>query len=269
VVPPAPSLQDVIHQVESDAGEDEPLVRLRTASTVVREMSEVGDAALGYFVDQARRSGHSWSEIGEALGVSKQAAQQKHTLRISFGPNSPSFERFTPRARNVVAGAEAVAREWGHDSIETEHLLLALYDEPGGIAAVVLEKLGFPYDRAEAAIEARAERGKNAPQGKLTFTPRCRAVFVEALTCALELGHNYIGTEHLLLGLSRSEGVAAEVLSESGFDRDAVSAAVTESLTGLSSGSRGGTRTRKKTTKTAKDPPRRKATSSTRTRASR
>src|SRR5579864_8981377 len=128
--PSGPSLQDVIHLVEADGDAGGPLGRLQAASALVRELAEVGDAALGYFVDQARHAGHSWSEIGEALGVTKQAAQQKHTARLSLGIGPATFERFTPRARNVVAAAEAVARDWEHAYVGTEHLLLALYAEP-------------------------------------------------------------------------------------------------------------------------------------------
>src|ERR1700684_909051 len=123
---PTPSLQDVIHLVESDPDDAQPLNRLRAASALVQNLADIGDAALGYFVDQARHAGHSWSEIGEALGVSKQAAQQKQTVRLSLGLNAPTFERFTPRARNVLVAAEPIARDWGHSHVDTEHLLLAL-----------------------------------------------------------------------------------------------------------------------------------------------
>lgn len=119
---------------------------------MARELAEVGDAALGYFVDQARHAEHSWSEIGEALGVSKQAAQQKHTVRLSLRLNSATFERFTPRARKVVAGAEAVARDWDHASVGTEHLLLALYRDPEGIAARILA--------SRASIQRRRRGGR-------------------------------------------------------------------------------------------------------------
>src|SRR3984885_14852599 len=116
-MPPAPSLHDVIHLVEADTQDEQPLNRLQSASNLVQDMVEVGDAALGYFVDQARHAGHSWSEIGEALGVSKQAAQQKHTVRLSLALKGPTFERFSPRARYVVSEAEPIARAKGHSQI--------------------------------------------------------------------------------------------------------------------------------------------------------
>src|SRR5580698_1821914 len=147
---PTPSLQDVIHLVETDTEDAQPLSRLRVASALVQNLADIGDAALGYFVDQARHAGHSWSEIGEALGVSKQAAQQKHTVRLSLGLNTPTFERFTPRARHVLKEAEPVARAWGHRHIGTEHLLLALYREPEGVAAQILNDSDLPLDKAES-----------------------------------------------------------------------------------------------------------------------
>src|ERR1700755_3497580 len=103
---PAPSLHELIQLVETETEDASPLGRLRAASSLAGHLAESGDAALGYFVDQARHAGHSWSQIGEALGVSKQAAQQKHVVRQEAG-----FERFTPRSLNAVRDAEVVARD--------------------------------------------------------------------------------------------------------------------------------------------------------------
>jgi hypothetical protein len=113
---PAPSLQDLIADVDRDSVSDDPLIRLETVARTVRSFNDVGDAALGYFVDQARRAGHSWSEIGEALGVSKQAAQQRQVAR-GMGMTSVTFERFTDRARTVVASSEDCAREFRHNYV--------------------------------------------------------------------------------------------------------------------------------------------------------
>lgn len=227
---PTPSLQDVIHLVEADTQDDRPLSRLGVASALVQTLAEVGDAALGYFVDQARHAGHSWSEIGEALGVSKQAAQQKHTVRLSLGLNAPTFERFTPRARHVVSAAEPIARAHGHASIDTEHILLALYHEPEGLAAQILNHSDFPANRAKSAVDSRTERGPGSPKEEIPFTAKAIVVFRSALASALEMGHNYIGTEHLLLGLSRGEGLAAEVLEDAGLPRETLERKVTEKL---------------------------------------
>ena len=210
------TLQDFIVRVEAEAGDGLPLSRLQAASSVARELEEIGDAGLGYFVDQARHAGHSWSEIGDALGVSKQAAQQKQSVRVALGPNAPTFERLTPRARHVVEATEEVARSLGHQEIGTSHLLLALYKEPDGIGAQILVEAGLTLKKAEAAVTRRAERGPGSPEGRLGYTPRAVSTFTAAIASAVQLGHNYVGTEHLLLGLSSGDGVAAAVLQEHG-----------------------------------------------------
>jgi len=215
---PAPSLPEIIHLVEAETDAADPLSRLRTASTLAERLTEVGDAALGYFVDQARHAGHSWSEIGEALGVSKQAAQQRHTVRPA--PAVDVFERSTPRARNAVADAAAIARRWGHPRVDTEHLLLALYRDPDALAAVILVEAGLPEGRVADAVQARLGRGTAAADGELPFAPDVRTVFSGALAAAVELGHNYIGTEHLLLGLRRAGGLAQAILDEAGLSAE-------------------------------------------------
>jgi hypothetical protein len=230
--PPAPSLHDVIHLVEADTQGAEPLGRLEVASLPARHLAEVGDAALGYFVDQARLAGHTWSEIGEALGVSKQAAQQKHTVRLSPGFDTPTLERYTPRARNVLSMAEPLARRRGDSCIGTEHLLLALYEDPDAMAARILTELGLNVKRARAAVDHRAAGGPGAPAGTLPFTPQARAVLTGALASALQLGHNYIGTEHLLLGLFGGDGVAARTLKSADLSEEKVVSVIKEMLAG-------------------------------------
>ncbi len=197
---------------------------------MVRELSALGDAVLGYFVDQARHAGHTWSEIGDALGVSKQAAQQRQTVRMALGVHSPTFERFTPRARSVLEEAEPIARAWGHGYVGTEHLLLALYRQPQGVAAQVLVESKLSADEAEAAISRHIEPGAGAPEGKLAFTASANAVMTGALASAVDLGHGYIGTEHLLLGLARTDGVGAEVLAECGLSQEALAVRVVDKL---------------------------------------
>lgn len=219
---PPPSLHELIHLVETETEDTSPLGRLRAASGLAEHLAEVGDAALGYFVDQARHAGHSWSQIGNALGVSKQAAQQKHTVRQASSFEEPGFERFTPRARNAVGDAELVAREWGHDDIGTEHLLLSLYRDPHGLAAAVLVESGLGEDQATEAIAQRVVRGSGARVGKLPFTPKATAVLEAARSAAVDLGHGHVGTEHLLIGLYRVDGVAKEVLERAGLTSEMV-----------------------------------------------
>jgi Clp amino terminal domain, pathogenicity island component len=219
---PAPSLQELIHLVEAETKDVSPLGRLRAASGLAGHLAEVGDAALGYFVDQARHAGHSWSQIGDALGVSKQAAQQKHTAREASCLAEPGFERFTLRARNAVSDAELVAREWGHDYVGTEHLLLSLYRDPHALAALVLVESGLGEDQATEAIAQRVERGGGAREGTLPFTPKATGVLDAARSAAVDLGHGHIGTEHLLMALTRIDGVAKEVLDRAGLTPEQV-----------------------------------------------
>jgi Clp amino terminal domain, pathogenicity island component len=227
---PAPSFQELIHLVETETEDSSPLGRLRAASGLAGQLAEVGDAALGYFVDQARHAGHSWSQIGDALGVSKQAAQQRHTVRQASSLEEPGFERFTPRARNALGDAELVAREWGHDYVGTEHLLLSLYRDPHGLAALVLVESGLGEDQATEAIAQRVERGGGARAGKLPFTRKATAVVDAARSAAVDLGHGHVGTEHLLIGLDRVDGVAREVLERAGLTPEQVSQQVIAKL---------------------------------------
>ena len=229
---PAPSIQDLISIVVADCPDDEPLGRLSTAAALMREVGDTADAALGYFVDQARRSGRSWSEIGDALGVSKQAAQQRHGLRLGGIP--VTFERFTERAKSVVAASEAAARDLGHGYIGTEHLLLAQYAEPDGLGAQALVEAGLPAEAVRSSIVDRVGEGPGTGDERPPFTPRAVEALKEALAVALELGHNYIGTEHLLLGVSRIEaGLAAIILREGGVDDDALRTKLMAKLTAV------------------------------------
>jgi ATP-dependent Clp protease ATP-binding subunit ClpA len=129
------------------------------------------------------------------------------------------FERFTDRARRVVVLAQEEARLLDHNYIGTEHLLLGLIHEGKGIAAKALESLGISLEAVRAQVEEIIGQGQSAPVGHIPFTPRAKKVFELSLREALQLGHNYIGTEHILLGLIREgEGVAAQVLVKLGAD---------------------------------------------------
>jgi Clp amino terminal domain, pathogenicity island component len=129
------------------------------------------------------------------------------------------FERFTNRARNVVKLAQEEARRLDHDHIGTEHVLLGLLGEPEGIGAKALVALGVSLEAVHADVERTIGRGEGAPTGHIPFTPRAKKVLELSLREALKLHHNYIGTEHIVLGLVREgEGVAANILVESGAD---------------------------------------------------
>ncbi|MDR5696810.1 MAG: Clp protease N-terminal domain-containing protein, partial [Armatimonadota bacterium] len=137
------------------------------------------------------------------------------------------FERFTERARRVIILAQDEAKRLNHSAVGTEHILLGIVREGEGVASKVLDSLNIPADRVRAEIESAIGRGDRAPFEEVAFTPRAKKVLELALDEARRLGHNYIGTEHLLLGLIREgEGVAARVLEAMGADLERVRAQV-------------------------------------------
>jgi ATP-dependent Clp protease ATP-binding subunit ClpC len=143
------------------------------------------------------------------------------------------FERFTDRARRVVVLAQEEARMLNHNYIGTEHILLGLIHEGEGVAAKALEALGISLEAVRSQVEEIIGQGQQAPSGHIPFTPRAKKVLELSLREALQLGHNYIGTEHILLGLIREgEGVAAQVLVKLGADLNRVRQQVIQLLSG-------------------------------------
>src|SRR5438093_365068 len=143
------------------------------------------------------------------------------------------FERFTDRARRVVVLAQEEARMLNHNYIGTEHILLGLIHEGEGVAAKALESLGISLEAVRSQVEEIIGQGQAAPTGHIPFTPRAKKVLELSLREALQLGHNYIGTEHILLGLIREgEGVAAQVLQKLGADLNRVRQTVIQLLSG-------------------------------------
>jgi hypothetical protein len=225
---PPPSLQELIDVVRADAAGADPLSQLAQASQTVAELEEVGDAVLGHFVDQCRRSGRSWSEISNALGVSKQAAHKR------FSAVAPTFERFTPRARLVLRAAAEQARALGHEHIDPEHLLLGMFEPSAALAAQVLAEAGITRQGCTEQVIALVPRGASDSQELPGFSQEGIDALRFATEEALRFGHNYIGTEHLLLALYRNPGdVAARVLLTLGLAEDQARAALTEKLATL------------------------------------
>ena len=142
------------------------------------------------------------------------------------------FERFSDEARRVVVLAQEEARLLNHNYIGTEHILLGLVRDGEGVACRALETLGVSLDRMRRRVEEKIGHGSSAPSGHIPFTPRAKKVLELSLREALELGHNYIGTEHILLGLVREgEGVACQVLVEAGVELSRLRATVIQLLT--------------------------------------
>jgi ATP-dependent Clp protease ATP-binding subunit ClpA len=139
------------------------------------------------------------------------------------------FERFTDRARRVVVLAQEEARSLDHNYIGTEHILLGMLREGEGVAAKALEELGIGLDAIRQQVVEIIGRGQQLPSGHIPFTPRAKKVLELSLRESLQLGHEYIGTEHILLGMLREgEGVAAKALEELGIGLDAIRQQVVE-----------------------------------------
>ena len=220
-------LINAIKQVHTDV-----LDQLSDAVLAAEHLGEVADHLIGHFVDQARRSGASWTDIGKSMGVTKQAAQKRFVLRAeatSLDPNQ-GFDRFTPRARNVVVAAQNAAHEAHNSEITPDHLLLGLLSDPDALATKLLTAQQVDAESVRAAITLPSGVD-NAPQ-LIPFSGPARKVLELTFREALRLGHNYIGTEHLLLALLELEGGSGP-LHRAGIDKDRVEtdlAAVLESL---------------------------------------
>lgn len=229
-------LDDLIEGIKT-ARPDDVLEQLSDAVVVGDHLGEVADHLIGHFVDQARRSGASWTEIGASMGVSKQAAQKrfvpKGSASAAMNPKD-GFARFTARARNVVAASQEAARETGHPEIGAPHLILGLITEPEGLAMVEIVRRGITADALRAAAlaalpPAPAERPEHLDGGLVPYAADAKKVLELTFREALRLGHNYIGTEHMLLALLEEEHGEGP-LSGLGIDKGSVEERLVEML---------------------------------------
>jgi hypothetical protein len=220
------NLQELIDQIDTDLPLADPVTKIGEARLRSRTLVDLGDQLVGHYVQAARAEGASWSQIGDALGVTKQAAQQRRA--------DAQFERFTGRARAVIVLAQDRARALKHDRLEPEHLLLGLVSEGEGLAAMVIKMLAGSLDPVSDALRAALKPGEaKAASGNLPMTEATKHSLSEAADVAVELGHNYIGTEHLLLGLLRvPETAAARILTEAGVTYDRARDSVVAMLVG-------------------------------------
>ncbi|HEY8046378.1 MAG TPA: Clp protease N-terminal domain-containing protein [Streptosporangiaceae bacterium] len=221
------SLDTLITFVKAQRPAGSPLDNLADAVTVSAGLSDQADSLIGHFVDQARRSGASWSQIGTSMGVSKQAAQQRFVPRgpVKMPEIPGDFSRFTLRARNVLAAAEDLAQAAGVGAIGPEHLAVGLLAEPEGIAAQAMTALGVSDGQLRSAfglpgaVAAGEPAGGNPGAARVPLGVGATAALKGALRSALHLGHNYIGTEHILLGLVDGDDATAATLERLGVTR--------------------------------------------------
>ncbi|CAM4340560.1 putative ATP-dependent Clp protease ATP-binding subunit [Mycobacterium basiliense] len=221
-------LINAIKQVHNDA-----LDQLTDAVLAAESLGEVADHLIGHFVDQARRSGASWTDIGKAMGVTKQAAQKRFVPKAATTTLDPSqgFGRFTPRARNAVVAAQNAAHQASNSEITPDHLVLGMLSDPAALATVLLQMQKIDPEALRGAVKlppATTEVPELIP-----FSGPARKVLELTFREALRLGHNYIGTEHLLLALLELED-GAGALRASGVDKARVEADLDSALKSLS-----------------------------------
>jgi hypothetical protein len=192
------------------------LDHVSAAVRISEHLSELADSLIGHFVDQARRSGASWTEIGQSMGVTKQAAQKRFVskgpdLNEAFGRilwgSGEKFERFTDRAKRAVIASRQEAIRRRNEQVLPEHVVLGMLHEPAGMAAKAIAALGVSAEAARAALAAALPPAlpREPDKGHVPFDSRSKDVLKFALREALSFGHNYIGTEHILLGVLEEE----------------------------------------------------------------
>jgi hypothetical protein len=234
-------LDDLIHAIK--LVHEDALEQLSDAVLTADHLGEVADHLIGHFVDQARRSGASWTQIGAAMGVSKQAAQKRFVPK-DFGEvaaidASQGFSRFTPRARNVVVASQVAAHAAANPEIRPEHLVLGLLTEREGIAARVLVAQGISLDEARETVMARLPEGAASLPALIPFDAQSRKALELTFREALRLGHNYVGTEHILLALLELED-GDGTLTALGLRKDAAEAEIAAMLEASTSGNAAG-----------------------------
>ncbi|MFJ2438917.1 MULTISPECIES: Clp protease N-terminal domain-containing protein [unclassified Streptomyces] len=197
-------LIEAIKKVHTDT-----LEQLSDAVIAADHLGEVADHLIGHFVDRARRSGASWTEIGRSMGVTKQAAQKRFVPKDSGAAvdldASQGFSRFTPRARNVVIAAQNEARAAGGAEIGPGHLALGLLSEPEGLAALAVAAQGVAPETFRRTVTGALPPAADRVPDLIPYDTQGKKALELTFREALRLGHHYIGTEHILLALLELE----------------------------------------------------------------
>lgn len=224
-VPPL-RLDDLIRAIT--AAHSAPLDQLSEAVGAANYLGDVADHLIGHFVDQARRSGASWTEIGRSMGVTKQAAQQR-----SAAKEGSDFSRFTPRAKDAVLAAHEAARSAGHAAVSPAHLVLGIVSERKSLAADAIRTQGVALTKVGAAAQGVLPEAVPEPPDPVAYNAEAKRVLTLTVRTALRLGHNYVGTEHLLLALLEAEAGDGP-LSGLGLTAEATETVVRERLAAIS-----------------------------------
>ncbi|WP_433276899.1 Clp protease N-terminal domain-containing protein [Pseudonocardia xinjiangensis] len=209
------------------------LDQLSTAVITAEALDDLADHLIGHFVDQARRSGASWTEIGRSMGVSKQAAQKRF---VPKGPGEPAdldpdqgFSRYTDRARNVVVVSQNEAHAARNDTIRPEHLVLGLLGQPDGLGAQAIVAQGVELETVRQAVVAALPPAADPVPDLVPFDPQARKALELTFREALRLGHDHVGTEHILLALLELEN-GAGVLGGLGVTKEGAEATITAAV---------------------------------------
>lgn len=225
-------LIDGIKKVHTDA-----LDQLADAVLTAEALGDLADHLIGHFVDQARRTGASWTDIGKSMGVTKQAAQKRFVPKMTnldatdLDP-AQGFARFTPRARGAVVAAQNAAHGAGNAEITEAHLLLGLLTDPAALATPLLRAQQISPDAVRAGITL-PPRVAESP-ALIPFDAGARKALELTFREAVRLGHNYIGTEHMLLALMEAEEDGG-TLHRLGFDKARAEADIVEMLAAITS----------------------------------
>jgi hypothetical protein len=217
-------LIDAITKVHADA-----LDRLSDAVLAADHLGDIADHLIGHFVDQARRSGASWTEIGTSMGVTKQAARKR------FVPKAPGeaadlsasdgFSRYTRLARNVIVSSQEEARAGSHAQIGTPHLILGLLNQPEGLAVQAIQAQGVVPDTIRRTVAAALPAAAAVVPALIPFDAQAKKALELTFREALRLGQSYVGTEHILLALLELEDGSGP-LTGLGLDKAATEASI-------------------------------------------
>lgn len=216
-------LIDAIKKVHPDV-----LDQLCGAVVAADHLGEIADHLIGHFVDQARRSGASWTDIGRSMGVTKQAVQKRFVPKAPSAEVGPGagFARFTPRARNAVMAAQNEAHAAGNDEIGPPHLVLGLLGDPEGLAARAIVAQGVAPATVRAAAADTLPPAVADPPALVPFDTNAKKALELAFREALRLGHDHVGTEHILLALLELEN-GSGLLAGLGLDKPSIEVTIT------------------------------------------
>ena len=221
-------LDDLIEAIKKS--HTDALDQLSDAVIAADHLGDIADHLIGHFVDQARRSGASWTDIGTSMGVTKQAVQKRFVTKDAQDLNDEQgFSRFTPRARNVIVVAQNEARNAESDHIAPAHLILGLLAEPQSLGVMALQEQKISLDAVRDAATAALPPKSDAIPALIPFDADSKKALTLTFREALRLGHNYVGTEHILLSLLELENGSGS-LTTAGVRKDSTEKAVLEAI---------------------------------------